>query len=223
MRFITPKLLDCHNHGTGSELLIVEGDSAALALTRIRNEANQAILPMQGKPMNATRASAKELSNNVQFAALLNSLRIELKEDTTAIDLVGLPYDKFILLFDPDADGIHSRTLMLLFFYRWLRPLLVNGQVFDAHAPQWEISSRRMAQPAYATTKAQLEKLRNHLRNQGVEQTQSKRYRGLANVPATTISQLCVDPETCWLRPVGVHDAEAAIQIFDQLRIDASS
>ncbi len=219
MRFTAPKLFDCAEHGPGSELFFVEGDSAARTLRRIRSEAHQAILPMQGKPMNAMKASAKELAKNLQFAAVLQSLNIELKEKLDRSDLEKIRYEKFILLFDPDADGIHSRTLMLLFFYRWLRPLLDNGCVYEANAPQWEIKAKGFKDTAYAYTPRHLENIRTHLREQGITELQTKRFRGLANVDARILKEKCIDPNTRQLKQLGAQDATAAMELFEQMRM----
>ena len=219
MRFSAPKLFDCTKHGPGSELIFVEGDSAARTVKKIRSIATQAILPMQGKPMNAMKASAKDLAKNIQFAAVLQSLNVELKERLDAADLKNIRYEKFILLFDPDADGIHSRTLMLLFFYRWLRPLLDTGRVFEANAPQWEIKAEGFKDIAYACTPRHLEKIRAHLGKQGITDLKTKRFRGLANIDAPILKAKCVDPSTRKLRQLSAQDATDAMELFEQMRL----
>jgi len=219
MRFSAPKLSDCTHHGSGSELFIVEGDSAAEAVKLVRNPATQAVLPMQGKPMNAMKASASELRENIQFAALLEALGVAWggnQIDSLPVDT--LRYERYILLFDPDADGIHSGTLMLLFFYRWLPELLDAGRVFDAHAPLWEITARGLEGAAYAKTASHLEKVRSHLRASGAGEIKAKRFRGLANVPAPIIGSHCVKSATRKLRPLGQHDATTAMELFAQMR-----
>lgn len=218
MQFSTSKLSDCTNHGPGSELFIVEGDSAARTVDRLRRKAYQGVLPMQGKPMNAMKASASEICKNVQFSAVLQSLNIGLKEKLDPSDIEKVCYEKFILLFDPDADGIHSRTLMLLFFYRWLRPLLDSGRVFDVHAPQWEITADGFKDAAYAYTKDHLEKIRAHLKAQGITELKTKRFRGLASVDAHILDAQCIDPDTRRLRELRAQDASAAMEMFEQMR-----
>lgn len=215
MRFSTPKLSDCTHPGSGSELFIVEGDSAAEAVKIVRNPATQAVLPMQGKPMNALKATARELSENVQFAALLDALG---GEQVAALQANTLRYQRYILLFDPDADGIHSGTLMLLFFYRWLPELLDAGRVFDAHAPLWQVTAEGLQGAAYAKSANHLEKVRSYLREKGAGEIQAKRFRGLANVPAPIIGTHCVHPATRQLRPLSRSDATTAIDVFEQMR-----
>lgn len=215
MRSSTPKLTDCAKPGSGSELFIVEGDSAAEAVKNVRNPATQAVLPMQGKPMNAMKATACELSENVQFAALLDALG---GGQVDALHADTLRYERYILLLDPDADGIHSGTLMLLFFYRWLPELLDAGRVFDAHAPLWEVSAEGLQGAAYAKSATHLEKVRSYLQENGAGEIKAKRFRGLANVPAPIIGTHCVHPATRQLRPLSRHDATTAIDVFQQMR-----
>ena len=215
MRFSAPKLEDCSQHGSGSELFIVEGDSAARTVNRIRNPASQAVFPMQGKPMNATKADLDDLLENAQFAALEKSLGIDLYEP---LDLDRLRYGKIILLFDPDADGIHARTLMLFFFYKWLRPLLDAGHVFDTHAPQWEITSERLKTAVYADTEWHFAKIKKQLESRGVSDIKIKRYRGLASVDDKVLYRQCVDASTRELLVLSAENAEAALELFEQMR-----
>ncbi|QDT01395.1 toprim domain-containing protein [Adhaeretor mobilis] len=219
MRFSAPKLADCTQPGPDSELYIVEGDSAARAVLRVRNAANQAVLPMQGKPLNAMNTSANEVHRNVQFAAVLDSLGIELSVNSNAAQLVNVRYERLILLFDPDADGIHARTLMLLFLYRWLRPLLDAGRVFDVHAPQWIIAAAGMPQPVYASTESHLNRVRDYLREQGLTEIKTKRFRGLGGVDALTLKTQCIAPESRNLKPLSAEDADRALIVFAELRV----
>ena len=215
MKFTTPKLVDCLSHGAGSELYIVEGDSAARTLRRVRNRVNQAIVPMQGKPMNGLNATATELHKNLQFGTLLDVLRVDLLNPDRAVEI---PYEKIILLFDPDADGIHGRTLMLLFFYRWLRKTLDDGRVFDSHAPQWMVTSSNMTNAVYAATPEHLNKVRNHLKENGATGLKTKRFRGLGSIDAAILNTRCVDPETRNLSVLTAEHAENAMTLFENLR-----
>lgn len=219
MQFSTPKLSDCTRHGAGSELFIVEGNSAAAAVERLRSPTTQAVLPMQGKPMNAMKSGAEELSENVQFRALLDALG---GERADALDSSSFRYERFILLFDPDADGIHSSTLLLLFFYRWLPELLDHGRVLSARPPQWAITAERLEGTAYASTSKHLEQLRSHLQASGAGKITTKRFRGLANVPAQVISSRCINPATRELRCLTREDALNALDLFERMRDLAS-
>jgi DNA gyrase subunit B len=210
-----PKLVDCSEHGARSELFVVEGDSAARTIQRVRNPCFQAILPMQGKPMNAMKVGLDAVCKNDQFAALISAMGIE---PTHGPNLASMRYQRIILLFDPDADGIHSRTLMLLFFYRWLSRLLEAGRIFDTYAPLWAINSDQLARPAYAYTQQQFDTIRARLIAEGIERAQTTRYRGLSSVGGDVLSKLCVHPETRRLSALAPDDAERALEMFEQMR-----
>jgi DNA gyrase/topoisomerase IV subunit B len=209
-----PKLLDCQEHGPHAELFIVEGDSAARTIDRVRNARFQAILPMQGKPLNAMKTGLDSLLENVQFAALISAIGIEPGAEPQFDEL---RFHDIILLFDPDADGIHSRTLMLLFFYRWLTPLLAAGRISDAYAPQWTITSEQLAKPVYAFTPQHLERVRATLAAERIERTTTIRFRGLSSVGGEILAKLCVDPATRRLSKLTPEDADRALRVFRQM------
>jgi DNA gyrase/topoisomerase IV subunit B len=219
MRFNAPKLIDCVGEGRNAdrptELFIVEGDSAARSVKRVRDGSFQAILPMQGKPMNAVKSTLDDLKKNVQFAALFSALGIDLASPNQEEDI---RYENIILLFDPDADGIHARTLMLLFFHKWMRWWLDAGRIHDAHAPQWEIVSSALPQPAYAATPDHLQRIREQLRNQGATDIRTRRFRGIGGVDGLILKKRCVDPSTRQLTTLSAAHAETAIDVFRDLR-----
>lgn len=132
------KLDDCGVHGpvSGAELFLVEGDSAAAAVAGVRDPATQAVLPMQGKPLNATRASRSKVLAHPFFAPLVAALDVGIEADC---DPRRLRYERVLVLTDPDADGIHCGFLVLLFFHRWLRPLLDAGRVEIVRPPWGEV------------------------------------------------------------------------------------
>ena len=211
----TPKLVDCDDHAPNSELYIVEGDSAASSINRVRDPAFQAILPMQGKPMNAIKASLKDIQKNIQFAALIEALGVDL-EQTETIEQVR--YRKIILLFDPDPDGIHARTLMLLFFYRYFPQLLDESRVFDVHAPQWAVLGDGMTVPQFAGTPEHLAIVRQELRDSGVTGLKTRRFRGLGSIDVSLLGPICVSPATRTLVPLSREYAQHAMDFFVQLR-----
>ena len=219
MRFSAPKLIDCSHRGGDAErpteLFVVEGDSAASSINRVRDASFQAILPMQGKPMNAVKADLDDLKNNIQFAALFDSLGVDLANANREEDI---RYENIILLFDPDADGIHARTLMLLFFHKWMRWWLDAGRIFDVHAPQWEIASPALPQPVYAATPNHLRRVRKHLREKGVTELKTRRFRGIGSVDGPLLKRRCVDPATRELTRLTAAHAEGAMEVFRNLR-----
>ncbi|MEQ1487852.1 MAG: toprim domain-containing protein, partial [Methylotenera sp.] len=111
------KLQDCRQHGANAELFLVEGDSAASAVSSLRNQQVQAVLPMQGKPLNTIKASAEKVVENALFKALIEALGAGVGDN---FDLTKCRYSRIVLLMDADADGIHCGALMLMFFYRWM-------------------------------------------------------------------------------------------------------
>lgn len=211
------KLADCSELGndSDSELFIVEGDSAAKALLRVRSPRWQAVLPMQGKPMNATKHGEYAVENNVQFAALISALGTQIGDE---FDISKIRYQRIILLFDPDADGIHGRTLLLLFFHKWMKPLLDNGRVYDARVPRWRIDSEKCESPQFASTDEQFNQLKRQLESAGVDDLRATRFRGIGSVGGETLLRCCIDPETRELGRLRSENAEAAIRMFEQLR-----
>jgi DNA gyrase subunit B len=211
------KLDDCIHHGIGSgaELYVVEGDSAAGAVSRMRRAHFQAVLPMQGKPLNAVRATAQKVIANQWFAALTDALGTGLGD---AFTLQTLRYDRVILLMDPDADGIHCGALVTLFFYRWMRPLLDDGRVCAARAPLATFVVESVGHPQHAEhpvrSERELRAVAEQLHARSDTQVVMRRYRGLAGTDLSVLSATCLEPATRTLRRVGAADAQAAIAVF---------
>lgn len=211
------KLDDCTHHGIGSgaELYVVEGDSAAGAVSRMRNADYQAVLPMQGKPLNTVRATASKVAANPWFTALTAALGTGLGE---AFTLQTLRYERVILLMDPDADGIHCGALVTLFFYRWMRPLLDAGRLGIVRAPLATLVVASPGHPEYAEhhvrSDAELRVTAEHLQAQSAASVVLRRYRGLAGTDLPVLAATCLDPGTRTLLRVGTADAQAAIAAF---------
>ena len=207
------KLTDSRRHGAGTERFIVEGDSAASTVAALRDGQFQAVLPMQGKPLNAIKASAEKVAAYPLFKALNESLGIDHSRPTADLFVWDdLRFERLVLLFDPDADGIHSGALMLMFVYQYLRPLLDQGRVLMIHAP-WVQISLTGQQPLYAYSEAQALALTQQLRAQG-KTPQVVRYRGLSGIDRAILMQTCIDPATRNARVMTEQDALAAIEIF---------
>lgn len=185
-----PKLDDCAIHGanSGSELFIVEGDSAAASVSSIRSNHTQAVLAMQGKPLNALKASSRRVAQNDLYARLSASLSVPMVDELTQPSLNvherlnQLRYSRIVLLFDPDADGVHCGALLMMFFYRWMRPLLESGRI--------------------------------HIVRFTVDEMKSWRPRGLGSIEPVFLEKMCVNPMTRRSVPVGLADARAAIAVF---------
>jgi DNA gyrase subunit B len=203
------KLDDCAVHGSASELYVVEGDSASSSVSRVRDERCQAVLPMQGKPLNAIRATPKKVAANPWFAALTDALGTGFGE---SFDLSKMRYELVILLMDPDADGIHCGALLLMFFRRWMPLLLESGRVAIVRAPLATITfgEEKIHVRSETEYRAECEKLRAA----GMEKFSTNRYRGLAGMDLAVLAATCVSPSTRVLTPLRIADADAAIAVF---------
>ncbi len=206
------KLADCHQRGieTANELFIVEGDSAALAVTRMRNAQLQAVLPMQGKPMNTLKISEQKTCDNFLFKALIEALGAGIGD---TFNINNRRYAKIILLMDPDADGIHCGALMLMFFYRWMRPLLESGMIEMVRAPVGEITDRQTGETQFAYTDAEFKRLWSQ-KDFGGETHNTVRYRGLAGMPQIILERVCINVDSRKTNVMGIRDAEMAIKVF---------
>ncbi|MEM6472375.1 MAG: toprim domain-containing protein [Planctomycetota bacterium] len=211
--FSTPvKLVDCHRSTPGkfaTELLIVEGDSASRAVQRMRDASFQAVLPMQGKPMNAVKASPQRVRKNQWFQALIDALGMNW--DATSAN--GLRYDRVCLLFDPDADGIHCGALVLLFFDEYLAPLLNANRVTLIKPPLFSITASGYRDRLYAFSEEHLKKIEGALREKSIDY-QHKRYRGLASLEDTTLLETCLDPASRTTHLLRPEDASSARRLF---------
>ena len=146
------KLQDCRQHGANAELFLVEGDSASQAVASLRQAQFQAVLPMQGKPLNSMKATPLKVAENALFNALIDAIGAGSGEH---FDITKCRYGKIVLLMDPDADGIHSGALMLMYFYRSMRPLLESGMVELVRPPVGELLDTNTGELQYAYTEAQ--------------------------------------------------------------------
>ena len=204
------KLIDCYEHGPGSrsELFIVEGDSASKAVAKVRTPRYQAVLPMQGKPLNAIKASKSTVARNELFGKLIDALGAGWDETT---DLQQLRYGRVIMLFDPDADGIHCGALLLMFFHRWIPSLIAEGKLSVVHPPLYELAVQDEVVHAYSDQ--HFRKLREALDSKQIRFT-SKRFRGLASMSDRTLSQCCLSPQSRRIHLLTEDDALASLAAF---------
>ena len=213
------KLDDCVVHGvssdtakhTGPELFIVEGESAALAVARVRDATSQAVLAMQGKPLNAIKATERKLAAHPLFTALTDGLGTG---RGAAFDLAKLRYSKVLLLMDPDADGIHCGVLMLMFFHRWMRPLLDAGRV-EIVRPPWGEVVPADGSPRHACSEEEFQALADASRARGP--ATARRYRGLAAIEPQLLLATCIAPATRRTDRISTAEAAAMIEVFGSL------
>jgi DNA gyrase subunit B len=194
------------------ELFVVEGESAALAVTRVRDATTQAVIAMQGKPLNAVRATEKKLAAHPLFTALTDSLGTG---RGAAFDLTKLRYARVLLLMDPDADGIHCGVLMLMFFYRWMRPLLDAGHVEIVRPPWGEVVPADGTPPRHACSEAEFQALSDAVRARGP--ATARRFRGLAAIESQLLLAACVAPATRRTDRISTAEAAAMIEMFGSL------
>ncbi len=225
--FRRPKLglQDCRLSGANSraELLIVEGDSASQAVCVLRDPEFQAVLPMQGKPANALKASARLLRENVLFGELRDALGYGAGENSKTpveVDPTRCRYSRILLLFDPDADGIHGGALMLIYFYQQFRALLAAGRLAVIPPPLFELSYSETAYPdaphtsQLAYTEEQFQQLQRELNLAGAVRMKTQRMRGLGGMPSELLRTTCIDPTTRTAFRLSCADAQSAIAIF---------
>jgi DNA gyrase subunit B len=219
------KLEDCRDHGAGSELFIVEGDSAASAVAALRNPQCQAVLPMQGKPLNPWQAGLDRVAANALYRRLSEVLNVPLAKApaTTALHQpVLFRFERILLLFDPDADGIHIGALMLMFFAKWMRPLLDQGSITMIRPPlyrlRWKEGDAKEAadHATFAHSYAQCQAMFESLRGRGVQHIDLQYFRGLANMDRALLREHCIDPVSRTTQPMGMADALAAVQVFSR-------
>lgn len=206
------KLHDCHQAGAGgqAELFLVEGDSASKTVARARDSRFQAVLPMQGKPMNAIKARKKSVADNQLYRILINAIGGNWDED---FDLSAVRYQRVMLLFDPDADGIHCGALALMFFFRWMRPLLNAGRIYVVRPPLYEIQSPNYSDKLLAYSEDHYQQLRKALAEKGIS-NKGHRYRGLASMNDDVLIETCLSQKTRKAFKLAADDAIAAINAF---------
>ncbi|MCA9139087.1 MAG: hypothetical protein KDB00_20080 [Planctomycetales bacterium] len=225
MTFITQttKLIDCSPPANASddsyrELILVEGDSASKSVARVRDRRFQAVLPMQGKPMNATKASDASVRKNQWFSELIDALGT----GWHAEEMAELRYDRILFLFDPDADGIHCGALMLMFFDEYLRPLLDANRVSLIKPPLFEIRASGYHDAIHAFSEDHLRRIQKALDNQKIIH-RHQRYRGLASIGDDTLLESCVDPNSRTAYLLQHSDAQSAREIFGPAILDRKS
>ena len=206
------KLIDCvaHGPGSGAELFVVEGDSAAASVAGVRDPATQAVLPMQGKPLNAARASRGKVLAHPFFGPLLAALDVGIEAQC---DPRRMRYQRLLVLTDPDADGIHCGFLVLLFFHRWLRPLLDAGRIEIVRPPWGEVVAD--GPPQLAFSEPELGLLATRARERGPATV--RRFRGLAALDAMLLRDACVAVATRRSTVVSAADVAAMIEIVNHL------
>ena len=211
------KLADCRVHGPNSELIVVEGESAAGPAKAGRNAENVAILPLRGKLVNAAKASLRQVLDNAEAQALFRSVGGGVGAD---FDASAARYGRIVILCDADVDGSHIRCLLLTLIHAYMRPMLTEGRVYAAQPPLYTARAGGKTHRAFSDAERDAigARLAEGRRGAGgAEAIRWQRFKGLGEMNTEELAQCALDPATRTLRRITLANAAAAREMLEVL------
>jgi DNA gyrase subunit B len=211
------KLADCRRHGPDSELIIVEGDSAAGPAKAGRDAEYMAILPLRGKVVNAGKATMKQVLDNAEAQALFTAIGAGSGRD---FDLESARYGRIVILCDADVDGSHIRCLLLTLIHEYMRPLLEAGRVYVAQPPLYSCRLGDTVHRAFSDEERDEITARLTKGGRKAENLRWNRFKGLGEMNVEELAECALDPETRILRRLTMDDGAAAghaAELFETL------